>query len=351
MELTNLALAYQVHYLNKELINGFVNKVQRLENGYTRIKIHTKNGSKDLIIAEKAVFITSYGYSAKKNFNGFEALLKKILYNKRIKQIIQPEYERTIRIEFEEHSLICDFYPESNIVLVDSKNKVEAFKHQFKSMKRKLKKGQEYPEKELIKLNPLKIKQLNETSEKQLIEKINIDPLIVKEILATTKEKIIKKIIEFHTVNEKKLKPVIIGSKIYPFPLKNVKKPQKQVKTINEELDEFYKKEISEDKKIIKEKKTREKELNKIETSIKQQLKSKQKFEKQIIENKQKAELIYQNYQEIEEIIKAVKTAVKKGLREKEIMQKFKQASEQGNKTAKKIKKINLKTKEIEIEI
>jgi predicted ribosome quality control (RQC) complex YloA/Tae2 family protein len=366
MELTNIALAYQVHYLNQELQNGFINKIQRLENGFTKIKVHTKQGSKDLIIANNAPYITEYSFPAKINSTGFEAFIKKVLFNKRIKSINQPDYERTIEIEFEDYSLICEFFPESNMILLNKEKLIEAFKHQFKSIKRKIKKGLMLPEKEKIKLNPLnlnekQIKELisKENPEKALIQEINLDPLIAKEAINSllnknnelNAKKLTENLVSLHEINEKNYFPTIINSKIYPFKLNSIKKEQIQINSINSVLDEFYKKELTENKEILKEKKLKEKELNKVEASIKQQIKAKEKFEKEINENKKKAELIYENYQEIEEIIKAVNSAVKKGLKEKEIISKFQEAEKKGNLTAKKIKGINLNKKEIEIEL
>ncbi|MFH1587899.1 MAG: hypothetical protein ABIA76_01005, partial [Candidatus Diapherotrites archaeon] len=71
MELTNIALASHLDFLQKELVNGFINKIQRLPNGFTKIKIHTKQGTKDLIIADKAVYLTQYMFEAQKNASGF----------------------------------------------------------------------------------------------------------------------------------------------------------------------------------------------------------------------------------------------------------------------------------------
>ncbi|MBN2126827.1 MAG: NFACT family protein [Candidatus Diapherotrites archaeon] len=369
MELTNIALAYQVNFLNEELKLGFINKLQRLDNGFIKIKVHTKKGSKDLIIANNAAFITQYSFPASQNSSGFEGYAKKILFNKRINEITQPEYERTIKIEFEDFNLICEFFPESNVILTDKQNIVQAFKKQFKSEKRKMKKGLMFPEREKTKINPLnvsaeEIKKIIESTnpEKALIDEINAVPLIIKEALNSVQKnkagkqelnakKLAEKIIELHEINEKKLSPKLIEGKVYPFELKTIKKEQKEIESINSALDELYRNELEGNPKLETEKKEKQKSLNKIEASIKQQMQAKDKFLEEIKKNQEKAEMIYQNYTEIEEIINAINSAVKKGLREKEIMQTFKEAGEKGNKTASMIKSIDLKKKEVEIEI
>ena len=63
MQLDNLSLAYLIEELRPTLDGAYVNKVSQTDNGWLKIKLHSKKGSKDLIIAKNNFFISNYSIS------------------------------------------------------------------------------------------------------------------------------------------------------------------------------------------------------------------------------------------------------------------------------------------------
>lgn len=56
IQLSNLALRHLVGEL-QFLVNGFVNNAQSLENGWVKVKVHTKLGDKNLVLTPNALFV------------------------------------------------------------------------------------------------------------------------------------------------------------------------------------------------------------------------------------------------------------------------------------------------------
>ena len=117
-QLSNLALHHLVME-NQFLVNGFVNKVQTTPDGLLKIKVHTKEGDKNVIVTSNAFFVSESGISAKQNPGGFSAFLKKHLYNQRIIKIEQSGFDRIVLFEFPEKILILELFSKGNIILCD----------------------------------------------------------------------------------------------------------------------------------------------------------------------------------------------------------------------------------------
>ena len=57
-QLDNITVAYLVLELSALLENSYVNKVSEISGGVLKLKLHTKQGSKDLIIANAVPYIS-----------------------------------------------------------------------------------------------------------------------------------------------------------------------------------------------------------------------------------------------------------------------------------------------------
>ncbi len=57
LALSNLALHHLIDE-NQIILNGFINKVQTTPMGFLKLKIHTKEGDKNLIATQNAIFLT-----------------------------------------------------------------------------------------------------------------------------------------------------------------------------------------------------------------------------------------------------------------------------------------------------
>lgn len=370
--LDNLSLAYHLLELKPLLENAHINKVSELKSGFVKIKLHTKIGSKDLILAPNDLFISSFSLQARHGKSNFARALKTELYNKKIDGISLNEFDRIVVIKFFKHSLILELIGAGNKVLVDSENVIISCEKNEEWADRTIKKGESYIFPNPNGLNPSKVsvKDLEKAfskSEKDsirtLISCVNVSPKIAEEIFHNLKiqknskavdlkknqlEKIAKSLKDFYTIKKSKMKPVLYKETPYPFKLKHLS-GEKSIDTINGFIDEQASKELS--KADVKSEKARKENISKLEFHKKQQALAKEKFEKQIIENQKKAELLYEHFNEVEELRTAILTAMGKDLKEKEIMYKFNSAAEKGNKTAKLLIGIDLSKKKFQVEL
>jgi predicted ribosome quality control (RQC) complex YloA/Tae2 family protein len=367
MELTGLALAYHLRFLEKELVNGHVNKIQELENGFLRFKVHTKNGSLALVLGDKSIYVTSFVLPAKKVPTHPAVILKKYLNNRKIISFSQNNLDRSCVIEFSEYRLFCEFFPENNLILTDKENKILFFRKQFSISQKKLKHNTIY-EQEQTRGNPQKTSAKNviEATEsknmtKTLANTIGTAPALIETALKEARikkkeqdtrispqkaQKIADKIREVHEINEEKYFPVLLGNYVYPIDMKTP--TQKKLSSINAFLDE-YNKPLFETKGNEETKK--DDFTTRTEKSIEQQFEAKKRLEDEVKKNQLKGELIYSHYSDLDELIGCLKRAVGVKKTEKEIMYTLKMAANKGNTTAAKIKSVDLKRKEFVAEL
>ena len=124
MQIPNITLAYQVAGLKQVVEGSMLRKVQELENNWIKLKLQTKQGTKDLILTPNALFIAMHSMHARQNTSGYGALLRKHLQNKRILSFAQHGFDRIIVLEFQEYFLIVELFAKGNIVLADKEKKI-----------------------------------------------------------------------------------------------------------------------------------------------------------------------------------------------------------------------------------
>lgn len=370
--LDNLSLAYQLLELKPFLENAHINKISELKRGFVKIKLHTKEGSKDLILAPNELFISSFSLQARHGKSNFARALKTELYNKKIDGVYLNEFDRIVVIKFFKHSLILELIGQGNKVLVDDDNVIISCEKNEEWADRTIKKGEAYIFPNPNGLNPSKVsvKDLEKAfskSEKDsirtLISCVNVSPKVAEEIFHNLKfkkdskavelkktqlEKIAKLLKEFYSVKKSKLKPVLYKETPYPFKLKHLSGEQK-LNSINVYIDEQASKEFS--KANVKEEKLQKENVSRLEFHQKQQAQAKEKFENQVIENQKKGELIYEHFNELDELRNAILTGMKKDLKEKEIMYKFDSAAKKGNNTAKLLVGIDFSKKKFQVDL
>jgi len=369
----NLSLAYQLLELKPFLENSFVNKVSELKKGFIKIKLHTKEGSKDLILAPNSLFISQYSLQARHGKSNFAHSLKEQLYNKKITGIEQHEFDRVVTIKLLEHSLVLELLGEGNKILLGNTGKIISSEKNEEWSDRTIKKSETYSYPKPKGISPLEIsaKELEKIfseSEKNaiktLVNAVNAPPLACEEIFFRAKinkdkkakeiskkelEKILALLKELCTVTEKNLKPVFYSDFAYPFELEHLS-GAKKIPSLNAFIDETISSLLS---KNETEKETEQKDdsISRLEFHAKQQNEAGKKFEKQIEENNQKAELLYKHFSELEELRTVIRDAVKKGYKEKEIMYKISSAAQKGNKAAKLLTSVDLAEKRFSAEL
>ena len=119
MQVSNLTLAYLLEEIRPFAVGAFVNKVQEIQKGIFKIKVHSKAGSKDLIVTDSALFFSNYSFTARQNSNTFFVKLRDFLSNKKISSITQHEFDRVAVIEFADFFLILELFHDSNAILAD----------------------------------------------------------------------------------------------------------------------------------------------------------------------------------------------------------------------------------------
>ncbi|MBS3059793.1 MAG: NFACT family protein [Candidatus Diapherotrites archaeon] len=373
MQLFNLALAYLVEELKPLVEKSFLNKVQLLQKGVLKLKIHSGEGPKDIIITPSSFFLTSFRLPAGEGSSPLIQSMKKHLLNRRISCIEQQGLDRIVKISFEEYFLFLEFVQHSNIILTDKELTILAVQNPREWRDRSLKRGSPYKLPPQQGISPLEINEkpfssaLKESKTdlaRAIIREINISPLAAEEILfnlglekhlaaSSLQEKqageLAKAIKEFHTVSLEKLAPVKVGSSLLPFRFNSLQEKQESVSSLNRALDEAFAASFKEGGKKEAES-TKSKEVERLEVNFREQLKAKERFEAQIEENRKRSELIYSHYNDLEEIVKAVKALSGKGLNEKEIMYKIKSVAGKNRVAAENLQSVDLKKKQITLE-
>ena len=372
MILDNLTLACLIKELLGLFENAYINKVAELKNGYLKLKLHTKNGSKDLILYPTGFFMSSYSLQARHGKSNLAIALKSELYNKKIVSIKQNELDRVVEIKFLEHSIILEFIGDGNKIFIDKEGKILSCQKNEKWQDRTIKKGEQYIFPKPKGKNPLtvtleELKEEFSSSKKDAIRTVisflNISPVAVEEVFFNLKiektqkaqelketqlKKILLQIKEIYSL-KKELSPVVYKGNPQGYNF-NVFSEKKQIESINSFIDSEIASSLAK-AETEKEDTANQKAVSKLEYNLKEQETARIKFEKRISDNQKKAELIYENYSDLEELKKAVQTAVKKGIKEKEIMYKFSLTASKGNKTAGLIKSIDLAKKKFIVEL
>lgn len=340
--------ALEIHYLIKELqflINAKIDKIYHPSKKELILQFHVPNkGRQQLKINEKVIYLTSHKFPAETP-SDFCMFLRKKLTNARLRKIRQLEFERIIEFEFEakdgKYSLFFELFSKGNIILTKNNKILTAAEYQkWKDRIIKPKQDYSYPRKEynLLKLNQSNIKDLlTKTNKESIVKCLAIDlglgGIYAEEVCLLAnldKNKKPSKIDQkklFKTLKQlknKKLDPRIIYKKkeiqdIVQFELKYYKNlKQKRTPSFNQALDSYFSKEIEITKKAEFEKK-----LEKIRNIIKKQESQIKELERSEKENKQKAELLYQNYKLINNLLTELKEISKKH-NWKEIKEKLK---------------------------
>jgi predicted ribosome quality control (RQC) complex YloA/Tae2 family protein len=360
ISLSNLALKHLVEEL-KILENGFVNKVQTLENGWIKMKIHTKQGGKDLIFTPNAIFISEYLIPAKPTPGGYSALLKKYLFNQRVEKIEQNGLDRLLIFSFPTHYLIIELFAKGNLILTDKNWKIIKAMKKEEWKDRKLEIGEKYKNPSSKGHNPLIVpakKFIEEFLENKktcfgaCVDLLNISPTILEKNFLELGFDKQKNAIDFSEKDAKKLfekikteysqksgKISLLKDTIYSTDLKIP--VENTFETINSALNELLVKKISQEKTPSKKNIKKQDNFEQVLIEKKQQIKELEKQEKIY---KKIGEEIYLKYSLITDTINAIKRGEEKGLHADKIKEKI-------NNIQTIIEKIDLKNKKVEINI
>src|SRR3989344_3599164 len=348
MQLNNLSLAFHVQELNKLLAGSYVNKLQEVASDVFKLKLHSKQGTHNLIITLNNFFLTNYKIGALKQTSGFGAFLRKRLENKKILSIKQHEADRIVLIEFDAYYLILELFAQGNIILTNKEFKTESAFKKKEEKERTIKKETIYQFPKTSKINPFKLEERElekslKNSEKPIkeaiLQELSIAPIVAEEALFSAKiskekfskelneketKKLFNAIKELHSLEEKKMAPVFVleNMEVLPFKFESIKQKTKKIETINEALDDNEAKQFIAEK--IEQKHSQgDKKLTALKKSIEKQKQAKTRLEKEMLENKQKAESIYRHFTELNETMNQLKNLESIEENEQEIMYKM----------------------------
>jgi predicted ribosome quality control (RQC) complex YloA/Tae2 family protein len=299
----------------------------------------------------------------------FCLILRKHINNSIIKKVKQLKSERIIEIELQKKDkfkLIIELFSKGNIILLNSQDQIIALLERQKWGTRELKIKVEYipPPESFDWLNTTleNIKKQIKSSQKTkiitslatemglggtyaeeicLLSKIdkNKNPKILEE---TEIKEIFKTINNFKKQIQKPVGIVYQANNITPLELVTLKEIKKEkLPTYNQALNKILGKELFEIEKEEKESKFNQK-ANKIKKIIQKQETQIKKLENQEKISTQKAEQIYEHYQELRDFLEKIKLA----------KEKYSWAEiENQLKKIKKIKQVNLKEKKISLQL
>ncbi|MBT3303884.1 hypothetical protein HN592_00690 [Candidatus Woesearchaeota archaeon] len=331
--------ALDINYLVKELKALETAKVDQIyQPSDLLIRFHsTQLGKVILRINKKFIFLTEFKES-QINPSGFCMALRKKLKNSRLKSFEQVDFERVVKLVFETKEGVLNLYIElfskSNLVLTNKDNLILA-SLSSENTKRIIKKGEEYilPKKEhnFLTLKENELVNILANSDLSLVKtlatKLSLGGVYAEYVLQDyNKDLVANKFKETKELFKKLVKlknqpicPSKIKSHLVPFKTD----VQLESKTYNEALEKSLTSQLKEEHANISLQPFLKKK-ERLEKIIQTQQKTITELNDGAVLNTKKGELIYNNYQLIEQIIAQLKLA-KKSMSWGEIKAKVKQ--------------------------
>ena len=348
------------------LLEGTIlRKVQELPNEWLKLKLQTKQGTKDLIITPNAFFVTSFSMPAKQQSSGFGAFLRKRLSNKRIISLKQHSFDRIVLLEFDEYFLVLELFAKGNIILVTKELEIVSAYRKEQWKDRTISKNQPYKfpsskgkSPDEVSLSWLKevFAESKDDCIRALLSNLNIAPVAGEEACLNAKvekttpaaklkqaelKKLISAVKELYQIDPKRIKPGISSKQLLPFKMAALGEFEESFSSLNQAVDENLAKALSVEKVSV-EKKTSTK--SRLEKSLDYQTESIQGFKDRAELARQKAEAIYSNYPAINSALETVQSFVQGKTTKQDVMYKLKSLGLE-------LKQIDLKNKRLIVEI
>ncbi|WP_456372213.1 ribosome rescue protein RqcH [Methanocaldococcus sp.] len=353
-EITNVDVCCIVNEL-QNLVNGRLDKAFLIENEQNReliLKIHApEGGSREVVISVgkyKYITLTNYEREKPKLPPSFAMLLRKYLKNAKLIKIEQVNFDRIVIFHFEVkgevYKLIAELFGEGNIILLNSEDtiilplRIERWSTRNIVPKEKYKFPPQKP------LNPynLDFSIAYEVFKDYFLENKGVEcvrlisrvfglgGLYAEEICERAgidkkkknlSEEEIKKLFEtsknlFNEIFNNKKPQIVLKDGEYfdvvPIDLKKYQNLEKKYyNSFLEAVDDYFAKFLF-SVEIKKEKSKIEREIERQENILKRQLETLNKYKEESEKNQIKGDLIYANYQIVEELLNTIKMAREK---------------------------------------
>jgi predicted ribosome quality control (RQC) complex YloA/Tae2 family protein len=329
------------------LIDGKIDKIYHIEKKDFIFNFHkTELGKKSLrIIVPNLLYFSEKKFTFPENPSGFCVYLRKYLTNARLRKVEQLGSERILDLVFEKkiedkittYHIMLEFFDKGNIIFVDENNMIKYPLENQNWNNRTIRGGIEYvyPKKDfnlfnlskedLIDIiNSKKIvsadeeKEDKEKSVHQLLASIGFGKDYSLEILkkakidpkktSLKKDEVDSLFLSLNKYLQSRLEPVISKDKFYLYNLSSIESSTK-FDTISKAIDSILEPPILETE--TEESKSNEKK-SKVDKIILAQSKRKEEIEKDVDDSQKKGELIYSNYQVVDNILKELHEIRKK---------------------------------------
>ncbi len=395
----------------KSIIDAKIGKIYQTTSEEIRINLYVFHQGRDNLIIEagKRIHLSKHFRASPELPQAFPMLLRKYLMGGRIVSFEQHDFDRIVKIGIERagvrSTLIVELFARGNVLIVDTENKIILPMNPVTLKDRRLRSGEIYelPEAQLSPVDA-KVSDLMEAFSKSTADivrtiatRFNLGGVLAEEVCARAgieKSKPAKEATEEDAsklcnamqdlfsplfsgktgvatvlelkqesgaeVEAPKLKPQHVKKEIngkletfdvLPFDLIRYSEDEKEYfDSFNTALDEFFGKKALEQVAEVKAAEKKEKTLGVFERRLLQQEESLKKFEKEIEKNNTLAEIIYANYQLIEELFSVLNGARAKGYSWEEIRSILKQAKKTVP-SAQKITNIDQKTGTVTVDL
>ncbi|MEF8834754.1 MAG: ribosome rescue protein RqcH [Candidatus Thermoplasmatota archaeon] len=341
-EMESLEIRAAVNEL-KSLEGGFVKKIYQPSKGEILFRIYVPGEGKKMLLFKvgKGLYLTEEDKDNPKKPGDYVMLMRKYTGNATITSVRQHEFDRVVIFELQKEKksrLIFEIFGKGNLILEGEKHILVPYRSESWSH-RELKEGYEYkfpPSRvQPFDLNKEEIKQELKDSEKDLVRALAVDLNLggkyaeeicsrigvdkhmeepeelsdeITLILQEMKKQIEENDLEPHVVKDEDGE-MIDG---VPFPLKQYEENETEMfVTYNRALDMAFRSKESEEDTEVQEEKSR------VERKLASQKRALEELKKDEEENKIKAELIYQNYNDCEKLLNKIYEARREGDREK----------------------------------
>jgi predicted ribosome quality control (RQC) complex YloA/Tae2 family protein len=348
----------------KELKENFIEKIYQLNRNdfLIRVKNNKTKQKQNLFIRNgELICISDRQFDTPLKPSIFAMTLRKYLLNGKIVDISQYEFDRIIKLKISrkegEYSLIIEFFSEGNIILVNPKGEIILPLIKQRWAHRSIK-GREPYLPPPVQINPFHltkerfIELINESKAdlvRTLAVNVNLSGVIAEEICKISDvdkslnikdidnekiDRIFNSLTNFLKLfKNDKFEPVLVKrneevADILPFEFKSYEKAGfEKISKFTKGLENFidYKKPIA--KKVT----DIEKKISKLDRQLQQQKQTTIKLKKEIEQKKLEGDLIYLNYQPLEELLKKIseilemkdKESMISEINENEIVKKF----------------------------
>jgi predicted ribosome quality control (RQC) complex YloA/Tae2 family protein len=335
-EISSLELYYLIKEL-KVLEGSKIDRIYHQKNTPKELTIscHVTNQGKHLLkVVLPGLILIDDSKEASDTPTGFGMMLRKYLEGSRIKSIEQKDFERVVTItidvktdnEIVPYYLVIELFSKGNMIFCDDKFKILNILEEQTWKDRTLKRGETYlyPKSKfnILKSNEKEFtEQLQSSDKESLVKSIailcNLGGTYAEELCQNSKIEKDRKTKTLTDPEYKLLYKNIIlllheetcantfEGNIFPFILESFKnKEVKKYTTFSEAIRENY-----DLIKHIESKKDSNKNVEKIQNVIDEQLKVLAECEEGYKENQAKGEILYEKYQEINDVLKIIKEA------------------------------------------